>query len=145
MWREAAAVEPAVRFTGECFLTATRDPAAIRRGLETFYRDETRRLTAAMLASHAPRVGVTYGRVAVTGARRRFGSCGRTGNLNFSWRLALYPEPLIELVVLHELVHRVEMNHSPAFYKVLSRHLPDHRERRRALLEWSRKLCLYPE
>ena len=124
-------------------LTASADPEAIAQGMEAFYRRQTRRIVTAQVECFAPRFGIGVRSISVNGARRRFGSCNAAGDLNFSWRLAMYPEQLIELVVLHELTHRLHLDHSPAFYAALAQFLPDHRERERELRLWSRKLSAY--
>jgi predicted metal-dependent hydrolase len=74
-------------------------------------------------------MGLKYGRITITSAKTRFGSCSSKGNLAFSYRLMLYPEEAIDYVVVHELAHLVEMNHSPSFYKIIESVLPDYRNR----------------
>ena len=78
-------------------------------------------------------MGVDYGRISVRQQKTRWGSCSVRGNLNFNWKLALMPEEILDYVVVHELAHRVEMNHSPRFWAVVETVLPDWRERRRWL------------
>ena len=78
-------------------------------------------------------MGLKYGRITVTGAKTRFGSCSSKGNISFSFRLMKYPEAAIDYVVVHELAHLVEMNHSPRFWKIVSSVFPDYKERRRLL------------
>ncbi len=78
-------------------------------------------------------MGLKYGRITITSAKTRFGSCSSKGNISFSYRLMLYPEPAREYVVVHELAHLVEMNHSPAFYKIVASVLPDYKVRRALL------------
>ena len=78
-------------------------------------------------------MGLKYGRITITSAKTRFGSCTSKGNLSFSYRLMLYPEEAIDYVVVHELAHLVEMNHSPRFYKVVESILPDYKKRKKLL------------
>jgi predicted metal-dependent hydrolase len=78
-------------------------------------------------------MGIKYGRITITSARTRFGSCSSEGNISYSYRLMLYPEEAIDYVVVHELAHRREMNHSPRFYAIVERILPDYKERRKLL------------
>lgn len=73
------------------------------------------------------------GRITITGAKTRFGSCSSKGNISFSYRLMLYPEAAREYVVVHELSHLLEMNHSKRFYKIVETYLPDYKERRKLL------------
>jgi predicted metal-dependent hydrolase len=74
-----------------------------------------------------------YGRITITSAKTRFGSCSQSGNICFSYRLMLYPEKARDYVVVHELSHLVYMNHSPKFYALIEKYLPDYKERKSLL------------
>lgn len=76
--------------------------------------------------------------VRITGAQKRFGSCNARGNLCFSWRLMLYPAAAREYVVVHELAHLVQLNHSPRFYALVAQYLPDYKARAALLNELPR-------
>ncbi len=78
-------------------------------------------------------MGLNYSRVTITSAMKRFGSCNSNGNICFSYRLMLYPEAAREYVIVHELAHLVEMNHSSRFYKIVEGVLPDYKKRKRLL------------
>ena len=67
--------------------------------------------------------------------KTRWASCSVKGSLNFNWRLMMLEPPLAEYIVVHELAHLTEMNHSPAFWNVVERALPDMRQRRQRLKE----------
>ena len=82
---------------------------------------------------YADIMGIKYGRITITSAKTRFGSCSSKGNISYSYRLMLYPESAREYVVVHELAHILEMNHSKKFYSHVERILPDYKERRRML------------
>lgn len=83
----------------------------------------------------AARMKVTYGRITIRDQKTRWGSCSSRGNLNFNWRLLLMPERVMDYVIVHELAHRREMNHSAAFWQIVETYLPDYRERRQWLKE----------
>ena len=74
-------------------------------------------------------MGLKSGRITITGAKTRFGSCSSKGNLSFSYLLMLYPDEAIDYVVVHELAHLVEMNHSSSFYKIIEGVMPDYKDR----------------
>lgn len=84
---------------------------------------------------YAPIVGVTYGRITIRNQRSRWGSCSGKGNLNFNCILMLFPEEVIDYVVVHELCHRKHMNHSVAFYSEVERVFPKYRKCQRWLKE----------
>lgn len=86
----------------------------------------------------APYLGVTFNRVSVKDQRTLWGSCTREGNLNFSWRLALAPDAVLDYLIVHELAHRAQMNHSRRFWEVVETVCPGHRSHRR----WLRKNAL---
>lgn len=71
--------------------------------------------------------------ITITAARTRYGSCSGKNRLSFSCYLVRYPDAAIDLVVVHELCHIREKNHGPGFYALLSRYLPDHKERKQLL------------
>ena len=79
------------------------------------------------VAYYAPLVGVTYGRITIRNQRSRWGSCSSKGNLNFNCLLMLTPPEVIDSVVVHELCHRKEMNHSDRFYAEVLRVFPGYR------------------
>lgn len=77
---------------------------------------------------YAPRIGVTYGRITIRNQRTKWGSCTSQGNLNFNCLLMLTPPEVIDSIVVHELCHRKEMNHSDRFYAEILRVFPDYRK-----------------
>ena len=80
-------------------------------------------------------IGVSYGRITIRSQRTRWGSCSAKGNLNFNCLLMLCPEEVMDYVVIHELCHRKEMNHSPAFWAEVETYCPDYRIHRKWLKE----------
>ena len=77
---------------------------------------------------YAPLVGVNYGRITIRNQRSRWGSCSSQRNLNFNCLLMLTPPEVLDSVVVHELCHLKEMNHSKRFYSEVLRVFPKYRE-----------------
>ena len=102
--------------------------------LQTLAR-QAKEVLPEIAASYAPKVGVDYGRITIRAQRTRWGSCSAQGNLNFNCLLMLMPDDVMEYVVVHELCHRKEMNHSARFWAEVERVLPGYRESRRWLKE----------
>ena len=86
---------------------------------------------------YAQLMGISYGRITIREQKTRWGSCSGKGNLNFNWKLTLMPPEVLDYVVVHELAHRREMNHSRDFWKIVEQVLPDYQERRKRLKELS--------
>ena len=94
------------------------------------------------VAYYARSMNVNYGRIAIRKQRSRWGSCSREGNLNFNCLLMMAPAEVLDYVVVHELSHRLEMNHSPRFWAQVERILPDYKKPRKWLKENGNQLML---
>lgn len=91
-------------------------------------------------AWYAAQMGVTYHRITIRAQKTRWGSCSTKGNLNFNCLLVLAPSRVLDYVVVHELCHLLEMNHSPQFWAAVARMMPDYREQRQWLRAHEREL-----
>ena len=98
-------------------------------------RERAKSVLAQRTAYFARQIGVTYGRITVRDQKTRWGSCSQTGNLNFNFRLILAPSEVLDYVVVHELCHRRQMNHSTQFWQEVAQVLPDYRKRKAWLTE----------
>ena len=96
-------------------------------------REEARHLVTQRVKYYAPIIGVPYGQIAIRTQRTRWGSCSSKGNLNFNCLLALVPPDVLDYIVVHELCHRKELNHSERFWTEVGKVLPDYKIRKKWL------------
>ena len=80
-------------------------------------------------------MGVTYGNITIRNQKTRWGSCSSKGNLNFNCLLMLMPDKVLDYVVVHELCHLKQMNHSKKFWKEVERYMPDYKNYKKWLNE----------
>ena len=78
------------------------------------------------LAVYAPKIGVQFGRIAIRDQKSRWGSCSAKKNLNFNWKLIMAPEEALRYVVIHELCHLIEFNHSARFWSLVEKQMPEY-------------------
>jgi hypothetical protein len=123
------------------YLSASRGSSAVfempkitqahaRELLVGWYKKQARQVCTERAASLAKQHGFHYARLRISSARTRWGSCSSRGTLSFTWRLVMLPPEIIDYVVLHELVHTVEHNHSKKFWARLEALLPDYKQHR---------------
>ncbi len=74
-----------------------------------------------------------YNRISIRNQRTRWGSCSRKGNLNFSYKILFLPEHLSDYIIVHEICHLKEFNHSKNFWNLVAKTIPDYLEKRREL------------
>jgi predicted metal-dependent hydrolase len=98
------------------------------------HKEEARALAAARLAHFNQFYRFTYGRVFIKNQKSRWGSCSAQGNLNFNYKIALVEPHLADYIIVHELCHLKQMNHSKAFWELVAQTIPDYAARRAALL-----------
>lgn len=78
------------------------------------------------LSEFAPKIGVQFGRVTIREQKSRWGSCSAKGNLNFNWKLIMAPPEVLNYVVIHELCHLIEFNHSNRFWTLVEAQMPEY-------------------
>jgi predicted metal-dependent hydrolase len=102
-----------------------------------------RELVAMLIDEEAPVIGVEPARVQIRDQRSRWGSCSTRGTLSFNWRLVLAPFDVLDYVVVHELCHLREPNHSRRFWKLVEQRRPDWRAQRDWLHEHGPELLAF--
>ena len=117
--------------------------ARVQEAVVRWLRNELGEYLQESVSRWLPAMGRTeMPRILVREQRSRWGSCSSDGTLRFSWRLAMLEPELIDSVVVHELAHLQVMDHSPAFWEVVLKAMPEAKERRKRLNEAGRSLPL---
>jgi predicted metal-dependent hydrolase len=98
------------------FILAAEHQFRARALLLDWYKQEAERKIPNRVKWHAHRFGLDVGQITITDARKRWGSCGKGNSLNFSWRLLMAPLHVLDYVVIHELAHTVQGDHSRRFW-----------------------------
>ncbi|MCL2060065.1 MAG: M48 family metallopeptidase [Oscillospiraceae bacterium] len=121
-------------FDGERFyMPPNLSPENIKNACAQIYRLLAKRDLADRAYSFAARMGASPRAVKINGAKTRWGSCSAKKYINFSWRLIMAEDAVIDYVVVHELAHLAEMNHSARFWAIVEGVLPDFNERKARL------------
>lgn len=106
-----------------------RQPASSRRDFNK-HRELARALVHERVKHWSAVYGVTVGKIAIRNQRSRWGSCSRRGNLNFNYRIVRLLPHLADYLIVHELCHLKEFNHSKAFWNLVEQSIPDYKIRR---------------
>lgn len=99
-------------------------------------KEAARSLVHARLEFFNQHYGLTYKRVAIRNQKRCWGSCSALGNLNFSYRLLFIPPELCDYIIVHELCHIKELNHSQSFWDLVGETIPDYKARKKAIQKY---------
>jgi predicted metal-dependent hydrolase len=101
------------------------------------HKEHTRSLIEKKLHHFNQFYSVKWKRISIKNMTSRWGSCSKLGNLNFSYKVALLPEELLDYIVVHEMCHLLELNHSASFWRQVARSIPDYLSKRRALRKYT--------
>ena len=129
-------------FDGEGFYAPPElAPVALKEAVVLVYKMMAKRILPAKALEFAREMNVKPAAVRINSAQSRWGSCSGKRSINFSWRLIMAEEDVIDYVVVHELAHLIELNHSPRFWSVVEGILPDYRARQKKLKQLQEKLA----
>lgn len=116
----------------------------LNAALEQWYRAQAAKLLKKRVDKLSTQLGLSYNRLIIRGQKTRWGSCSYKGNLSFNWKLLMAPEPVIDYVIIHELTHLKEMNHTKSFWQLVAEHCPRWREHRKWLRDFEQtEFALY--
>ena len=96
---------------------------------EKWYREQAYQIISERSQYYAEKHGFVYKHIKITFAQTRWGSCNSKGTLSFTWRLVMAPTPVIDYVVVHELVHLKTLNHSREYWSKVRLIMPDYKIR----------------
>ena len=123
-------------FDGESFFMPQNvQDCDVIKSFVSLYKVLAKRYIPEYVAELSPIVGVYPMSVRINSAVTRWGSCSGRGVISYNWRLILMPDTILDYVVVHELCHLIEMNHSKAFWNLVGTVLPDYQKRRAWLKE----------
>lgn len=98
-------------------------------------RDEARLIISDRVARFAQKLGVSYNKISIRDQRTRWGSCSRSGNLSFSYRIAFLSDRYLDYVIVHELGHRLYFDHSRKFWNAVGSIIPDYKNIRKEMAQ----------
>ncbi len=113
--------------------TAGRKVIPVRRNEIPMLKKRALALAGARCAHFAKYYGLRYKKITVRAQKSRWGSCSRAGNLSFNYKIAVLPPYIADYIIVHELCHLAEMNHSKKFWDFVSKTIPDHKVIRKEL------------
>lgn len=132
-----------LRFDGQWFSLRERDRREAPKYFQGWYQDKGIEWLNDRVLYWAPRASVSVSKIVVSDLGFRWGSCGKTGILRFNWRLFQLPVRLVDYVIVHELIHLHEHNHTTEFWRTLGRVLPDWKERKEELSQKRAEMVWY--
>jgi predicted metal-dependent hydrolase len=103
-------------------------PQMIHELLKEWYKQNAKAIIKERVQMWSHTMKLSYNRITIKDQRTRWGSCSTLRNLNFNWRLVMAPLAVLDYVVVHELAHLVEMNHSARFWSIVESYFPDFKE-----------------
>lgn len=121
-------------------LAPKEHPRWIREVLIHWYKNHAREVFEPKVAHYAAIMGVRYGQIRLKEQKTKWGSCSGKGNINLNWQLIRAPEKVVDYVIIHELAHLKQMNHSPEFWQIVAREMPDYKVWKKWLRDHGGKL-----
>jgi len=123
------------------YIPPSLNPDEIKKACIQIYQILAKNYIPRRVLTLSNAMGLTPSAIKINSAKTRWGSCSSKKSINFSWRLIMANDEAIDYVIIHELAHLIEMNHSPRFWGIVEAVLPDYRKHKAHLKELQRRLA----
>jgi predicted metal-dependent hydrolase len=112
-----------------------KDRRREKENIINWYRSQTKKILDTKVPLFGKRLSITYGKVRIKNQKLRWGSCSKDGNLNFNLLLSALPSHIMDYIIIHELIHLIEFNHSDRFWELVEEAIPTYKDCR----DWLKK------
>ncbi len=116
-----------IKVVNEKIIVQYKKKADIKKNIEHFYREKAREICTERALYFAKKIGLKFKAIRIKNQKTRWGSCSSQGNLNFNWKIIKEEMKIIDYLVIHEICHLQEMNHSKRFWKLVENLDPDYK------------------
>jgi len=123
------------------YIPSDLNPDQIKKACIDVYKKTAAAFLIPRTHELASQMLVTPGIIKITGAKSRWGSCSVDKNISFSWRLLMADEDTVDYVIIHELAHTIEMNHSQRFWEIVEKYCPNYKDSKKRLKVLQNKLA----
>ena len=122
--------------------TPTKEQPILKKAMEKWYRREAKKIILKRLEFYKPKFAIETRIIKIKEQKKRWGSCTSKGDLLFNWRTIMAPSPVIDYIIVHEMSHLANKNHSLQFWKSIENILPDYKNRRKWLKDYGVRMTL---
>jgi predicted metal-dependent hydrolase len=133
---------PKFKFDGYQFIVSKSVLSNAQHYFECFYKLKAKIIIKQRVIDIANKLEIKFKNLRITSADSRWGSCNSEGNVNFSWRLIMATPSAIDYVIIHEFCHLFEFNHSPRFWQLVEKIMPDYKIHKKWLADNSKHMML---
>ncbi|HQL11893.1 MAG TPA: SprT family zinc-dependent metalloprotease [bacterium] len=124
-----------IKFNGINFYISRKNKDNSKELLHKFYIDQANKIIKKRIIFYTKKYNFRINKIKISNANTRWGSCGARNNININWKLIMADKKIIDYVIIHELAHTIEHNHSKNFWGIIENIMPDYKERK----DWLRK------
>lgn len=123
-----------IKFDDENFYISNKNIDNLKELLYKFYIDQANKIIKERIFFYTQKYNFKINKIKISKANTRWGSCGIKNNININWKLIMADKKILDYVIIHELAHTIEHNHSKQFWKIIDDIIPDYKER----IKWLR-------